>query len=175
MIGQDFAEIFTSIDEAIDQLGRFAVNLHEAYKEASVRAMRSEQGRMEEREARLVAEEKALAEAQNASVLAAKYAGAMETLATTQQEKDEARRAGEAAAAYALELQSKFTTLTEQIGQERIAFEQFRSESLAKDQEQDNERASVLSKLDVVRGALQGLAAKGEEQSGDGYGSESAN
>jgi antirestriction protein len=172
MIGKDFLEIFTAIDGAIDQLGRFAVNLHEAYKEASVRAMRSEQSRMEEREARLVAEEKALAEAQNASVLAAKYAGAIETLATTQQEKDEARRAGEAAAAYALELQGRFTSLTEQIAQERVAFEQFRTESLTKDQEQDAERANVLSKLGTVREALQGLAAKGEEQSGDGYGSE---
>lgn len=175
MIGKDFAEIFTAIDEAIDQLGRFAVNLHEAYKESSVRAMRSEQGRMEEREARLVAEEKALAEAQNASVLAAKYAGAMETLATTQQEKDEAKRAGEDAARYALELQGKFTNLTEEIAKERVAFEQFREASLAKDKEQDDERANVLSKLGTVREALQGLAAKGEEQSGDGYGAEVAN
>jgi antirestriction protein len=172
MIGQDFAEIFTSIDGAIDQLSIFTVSCYQACKEASARALSAEQQRMDEREARLAAEEKALTEAQNASVLAAKYAGAMETLATTQLEKDEARRAGEAAAAYALELQGKFTSLTEQIAQERVAFEQFRTESLAKDQAQDDERASVLSKLDTVREALQGLATKSEGQSGDGYGAE---
>ena len=169
-IGRDFLEVFSQIGESIDLLMNLTRKQAENYTQLSMQLGQTEEARMREYEARLEVEKELAAAAQVHSEDMARFSAVINSLAATQQQRDEAN----AAAAKAVELVRKTGDALKAtqiaLDAQLAAFATAQAETKRRDEEQDAERAQVLERLGTVRAALSTLVElEGQEESGSGY------
>jgi chromosome segregation ATPase len=160
-MGPDFLQLFGKVHAGIGALTGLIQSAHDRYVDASTRSTAAEE-RAHNAEQKLAEVQADLAsEKQITAELSAKYAAAVEQLAETEEEKQQAREVASSAAQFATDAQNALAQSQDVAAKAKAAYELYVSEAQARDAEQEAERQDVLERLSSVTSSIEGLTEPG--------------